>query len=145
MFQTLLERAGEMRDPWILPQLDSDTDRAKSILIVEDDPSIRDTLGEVFEGETIHQVLFAEDGEAALEILQTATPQLFLLDYRLPGISGLELAGRIRNMKGYEQTPVVLMSASILREDLTKYQLRYVRKPFDLDQLLQLVEEALAV
>ena len=145
MSQTLLERAPviKMKDPWSPPQLDSHADVAKSILIVEDDPCIRDTLGEVFEEETIHQVFLAEDGETALEILQTAKPKAFLLDYKLPGMNGLELVERIRCMQGYEQTPVFLMSASLFQEDLTKYQLQYIRKPFDLDQLLQVIEEAL--
>ena len=129
-----------MKEPWNPLQ----SDRVKSILIVEDDPSIRDTLEEVFEGETDHQVLLAEDGEAALEILQTATPQLFLLDYKLPGMNGLELTERIRRIKGYECTPVFLMSANIFQEDFSKFQLKYVRKPFELDELLQLVEDALA-
>ena len=129
-----------MKGSWNPPQPDS----VKSILIVEDDPGIRDTLEEVFEGETIHQVLLAEDGETALEILQTATPTLFLLDYKLPGMNGLELTKCIRGIKGYERTPVFLMSANIFQEDLSKFQLKYVRKPFELDELLQLVEEALA-
>jgi len=129
-----------MKEPWnsLRP------DRSASILIVEDDPGIRDILEEVFEGETNHQVLLAEDGETALKILQTATPKLFLLDYKLPGMNGLELTERIRSMKGYETTPVVLMSANIFQGDLSKFQLKYVRKPFELDELLQLVEEAIA-
>lgn len=144
MSQILLERthAMMMKDPVSQPQIDSAI--AKSILIVEDDPSIRDTLGEVFEEETVHQVLLAEDGEAALEILQRATPKLFILDYKLPGMNGLELIERIRSMKCHERTPVLLMSANIFREDLSKYQLKYVRKPFDLDNLLELVESTLA-
>ena len=134
-----------MKDSWYSPQLGSEIEIAKGILIVEDDPSIRDTLRVVFEEEIMHEVLFAENGEEALKILQTARPQLFLLDYKLPGINGLELARRIRSMRCYEQTPVLLMSASILREDLTQYQLKYIRKPFELDLLLEMVEEALAV
>ena len=134
-----------MKDSWCPPQIGSEIEIAKGILIVEDDPGIRDTLRVVFEEEIMHEVLFAEDGEEALKILQTARPQLFLLDYRLPGMNGLELARHIRSMGCYEQTPVVLMSASILREDLTQHKLKYIKKPFELDMLLQMVEEALEV
>jgi CheY-like chemotaxis protein len=146
MSQTLLERAptiDQMNDTWLPPQKDSDADIAKSILIVEDDAGIRDTVGEILQEETIHQVFLAPDGETALNMLQTARPRLFLLDYKLPGMNGLELLDQIRRIKGYEQTPVLLMSASIFREDITRYHLTYLRKPFDLDRLLQLVEDTL--
>jgi len=132
-----------MNDPWSPRRKDSDVSLATSILIVEDDAGIRDTLGEVLQEETTHQVFLAVDGETALAILQTARPNMFLLDYKLPGMNGLELVERIRRIKEYEQTPIVLMSANLFKEDVTGYNLKYIRKPFDLDRLLQLIEEAL--
>ena len=147
MSQTPLERGPviEMNDP-CYPQLkkSNDVNGAKSILIVEDDAGIREILGEILQEETIHQVFFAEDGETALNMLQTTTPKLFLLDYKLPGMTGLELVDHLRRICGYEQTPMVLMSASLFGKDISKYHLRYIQKPFDLDQLLQLVEETLS-
>ena len=145
MLQTVLERAptmDQMNDPWAPQQKEMHASIAKSILIVEDDAGIRETLGEILQEETIHQIFLAQDGESCLKMLQTATPSLFLLDYRLPDINGLELLDHIRKIKGYEQTPVVLMSASLSRENITRDYLRYLRKPFDLDRLLQMVEEA---
>ena len=133
-----------MNDPWTPWPKEINASTAKSILVIEDDAGIRDTLEEILQEETIHRIFLAPDGETALSILQTATPKLLLLDYKLPGMNGLELFDRIRRIKGYEQTPVVLMSAGIFREDLTRYQLKYIRKPFDLGRLLQLVEEALS-
>lgn len=148
MPQTLLERApviDQMNDMW-MPQLqEMSASTAKSILVIEDDDGIREILGEVLNEETIHQVFLAQDGEAALNMLQTATPDLFLVDYRLPDTNGLELIERIRKIKGYEQTPMVLMSASLSRENISGQNLRYLRKPFDLDKLLALVEEVLEV
>ncbi len=146
MSQTLLERAPtieQINDPWIAQEKEMNVSTTKSILVVEDDSGIRDILEEVLQEETIHQVFLAQDGETALNMLQTAAPNLFLLDYRLPDINGLELLDHVRRIKGYEQTPVVLMSASLSREDITMPHLRYLRKPFDLDKLLQMVEEAL--
>lgn len=146
MPQTLLERTpilDQMGDAWILQQKEFNASTAKNILVVEDDAGIRDTLGEILQEETIHQIFLAQDGESCLKMLQTATPDLFLLDYRLPDTNGLELLDRIRRIKSYEQTPVVLMSASLSRENITRDHLRYLRKPFDLDRLLQMVEEAL--
>lgn len=148
MLQTLLERApivGQMHDSWITQQQEMRASVAKSILIIEDDNGIRDILGEILTEETIHQVFLAQDGESCLNMLPIAAPDLLLVDYRLPDINGLELIDRIRKIKGYEQTPMVLMSASLSREKVTGPCLRYLRKPFDLDKLLQIVEEALTV
>lgn len=154
MPQTLLERTektektpmlGLMGDAWI-PQLkEFNASTAKSILVVEDDAGIRETLREILQEETIHQIFLAQDGESCLKTLQTAKPDLLLLDYRLPDTNGLELLDRIRRIKGYEQIPVVLMSANLTRENITRDHLRYLRKPFDLDELLQMVEEALMI
>jgi CheY-like chemotaxis protein len=146
MLQTLLERApaiDQMNDSWTPRQQAMSASTAKSILIIEDDDGIRDILGEILTEETVHQVFLAQDGENCLNMLQTAAPDLFLVDYRLPDINGLELIDRIRRIKGYEQTPMVLMSASLSRENITGQHLRYLRKPFDLDKFLQMVEEAL--
>lgn len=146
MPQTLLEKAPavhQMNDSWIPRQQEMSASIAKNILIIEDDDGIREILGEILTEETIHQVFLAQDGESGLNILQDATPDLFLVDYRLPDINGLELIDRIRRIKGYEQTPMVLMSASLSRENVTGPHLRYFRKPFDLDKLLEMIDEIL--
>ncbi len=144
MLQTLLERAptrDQMNDTWLPGQEKMTAYTAKNILIVEDDPGIRDILGEILQEETIHQVFLAPDGETALNMLQTTTPDLLLVDYKLPGMNGLELLNHIRRINGYEHTPIMLMSASLLREDITEHHFRYIRKPFDLDKLLAMVED----
>lgn len=146
MPQTLLERApalDQMNNSWIPQQQEMSASIAKSILVIEDDDGIRDILGEILTEETIHQVFLAQDGESCLNILQAAAPDLILVDYRLPDTNGLELIDRIRRIKGYEQTPMVLMSASLSRENVTGPYLRYLRKPFDLDKLIQMVDEIL--
>jgi DNA-binding NtrC family response regulator len=146
MLQTVLERASTidlLNDSWTPRQQEMNTSLPKSILIVEDDPGIRETLEDILRDETVHQIFLAQDGKTALNMLQTTTPALFLLDYRLPDINGLELIDRIRRIKEYEHTPVVLMSASLCWENISGHHLTYLRKPFDLDRLLQVVEEAL--
>ncbi len=116
-----------MNDTWSPRQEERNSDRAKSILIIEDDTDIRDVLKEVFQEETIHQVFLAQDGKTALDMLQTATPQVFLLDYRLPDMNGLELIDHVRRMRGYEQTPILLMSASLPWENISRHRIKYVR------------------
>jgi DNA-binding response OmpR family regulator len=148
MSQILLERVpavDQMNDSWTPQPQEMSASTAKSILIIEDDHGIRDILGEILAEETIHQVFLAQDGESGLKMIQTARPDLLLVDYRLPDINGLELIDRIRRIKGYEQTPIMLMSASLSRENIpTGQHLKYLRKPFDLDKLLEMVEDAFA-
>ena len=145
MLQTLLERTPaieQINDSWIPQQQEMCAAVAKSILVIEDDDGIREIVGDVLNEETIHQVFLAQDGKSGLNMLETAKPDLLLVDYRLPDTTGLELIDRIRRIKGYEQTPVVLMSASLSRENVTGQYLRYLRKPFDLDILLEMVEDS---
>jgi DNA-binding NtrC family response regulator len=146
MLQTVLEKApirDLLNDSWTPGQQEMNTSLPKSILIIEDDPGIRETLEDILRDETVHQIFLAPDGKSGLTMLQTTAPALFLVDYRLPDINGLELIDRIRRIKEYEHTPVVLMSASLCWENISGHHLTYLRKPFDLDRLLQVVEEAL--
>lgn len=115
----------------------------KSILIVEDDIAIRDTLKAVIEEEAMCQTLFAPDAETALSLLQTITPDLFLLDYRLPRMNGVELIDRIRAIKACEHTPIILMSAGHFWTRDPR-DVRYLPKPFDLDQFLRVINECLS-
>src|SRR5690242_18173101 len=115
MSTAVLERAptiDQMFDAYNTKYEESHVSLAKNILIVEDDPGIRDILTEILEEETIHRVFLAPDGETALDMLQTVAPDILLCDYRLPGINGLDLIDRIREKRAYQQTPVILMSAS---------------------------------
>ena len=142
MLQTLLERAPNIKQ---LKEQEMCVVVDKSILVIEDDDGIREIVGDVLTEETIHQVFLAQDGKSGMNMLETVRPDLLLVDYRLPDITGLELIDSIRRIKGYEQTPVVLMSASLSRENVAGRCLRYLRKPFDLDRLLQIVQEALEI
>ncbi|EFH85340.1 response regulator [Ktedonobacter racemifer] len=72
----------------------------KSILIVEDDPVLGNLLLETFQEETTYQGYLTSSGERALMMLSTITPALFLLDYHLPGMNGLELADHLRRREG---------------------------------------------
>jgi DNA-binding response OmpR family regulator len=116
----------------------------KSILIVEDDVAIRETLELVLKEETTYQALLAQDAETALTLLQTATPGLFLLDYRLPGMNGVQLIDHIREIKAFEQTPIILMSAGRFWTRNPR-DVRYLSKPFDLDEFLQVINECLSM
>jgi CheY-like chemotaxis protein len=148
MANMLLERQSttdQMDAMWDQRQENSDICTVKSILVVEDNPALGNLLWEILQDETPCRVFLVSSGEAALNMLQMVKPQLFLLDYCLPGMNGFELVKRVRRMQGYEQTPILLMSAALPQGNRAKEYLRCLQKPFDLDRLLELVAELLAV
>ena len=78
-------------------------------------------------------------------MLSTITPALFLLDYQLPGMNGLELADHLRRREGGKHCPILLMSADLPQENGVLDHLRTLQKPFDLEALLQLIAELLVL
>ena len=117
---------------------------SKHILIVDDDPILGGLLLDAFEEET-YQALHVLSGEVAQNRLQTGVPVLLLLDYHLPGMNGLELAHWLRDQEEYRHIPIILMSADVPSEVNCEICQRTLRKPFELEMLLQLVAELLAL
>ena len=109
----------------------SDNAAAKRILICEDDPNLR-TLMRLAVGNGF-DFLEAPNGDAALELLRSAQPDLVVLDLMLPGRSGLDLLAEIRGDDDFEGTPVVVISAwSHADVDAVAAGAdRFVAKPFD--------------
>src|SRR5437016_1605066 len=118
--------------------------KLKSILLVEDDADVAEVLVQVISSETPYQPILATDGFQALKIVRNVKPDLFLLDYLLPSMSGLELYDRLHATEGLEQIPTLFMSANAPTGELEKRRVYYVRKPFELDEFLQAIRELLA-
>jgi DNA-binding response OmpR family regulator len=117
---------------------------AKTILVVEDDELIGAFLAEAITQETAYHPLLVSDGFEALKVTYDIKPSLFLLDYRLPKMNGVELYDRLHAREGLETVPVIIISANLPLHELTKLGLVGLKKPFDLDQLLQAIEKAMA-
>jgi DNA-binding response OmpR family regulator len=117
--------------------------RSKHILIVEDDPILGDLLREALQEEEAYEVSHVLSGEMAQRILQTDAPALVLLDYHLPGMNGLELADWLRGREKREHIPILLMSANTPQDVSGKKHLSMLRKPFELETLLQVIVELL--
>jgi CheY-like chemotaxis protein len=148
MATMLLERrptTRQMDTLWDVRQQNSDICMVKTILVVEDNAALGSLLREILQDETTCQIVLVSSAEEALEMLQMIKPQLFVLDYCLPGMNGLELVERVRIMKGYEQTPILLMSAALPQGNIAEQHLKCLPKPFDLDKLLGMVEELLPI
>ena len=115
----------------------------KTILIVEDDAEMGAFLIQALKDETPYQALLVTDGFQALKAIRTIRPNLFLLDYQLPSMDGLELYDHLHASEGLEQIPMLLMSAHPPQREIKQRGLRCLEKPFELEELLQTVRELL--
>lgn len=113
----------------------------RRVLVVEDDLAIADMIMEVLELEGF-TVEHAVDGEALRLADQTPRPAVVLLDLMMPGMDGFEVARRLRANPTTQAIPIVAMSAGQqAREGAARMGANdYLAKPFDLDQLIIIVE-----
>ncbi|HET9555375.1 MAG TPA: response regulator [Anaeromyxobacteraceae bacterium] len=110
-----------------------------TILVVEDDPGIRDTIAELLESEG-YRVVPARHGGEALELLATLRPDVMVLDLVMPVMDGGQLLARLRADAALGALPVVLMTGAATwgRKPLPRAD-HLLPKPFELDDLLTAV------
>ncbi|GBF12532.1 response regulator [Tepidibacillus infernus] len=118
--------------------------RDKKILIVDDQYGIRVLLYEVF-GKEGYQTFQAANGKAALEIVQKESPDIVLLDMKIPGMDGLEI---LRHIKKIDQSMNVIMMTAYGELDMIKEAkkhgiITHFTKPFDIDELRETVRTIL--
>jgi CheY-like chemotaxis protein len=119
-------------------------DTAKTIFVVEDDDSIGELLVTVLSDGTSYSAVLAVDDLEALKLVRDYHPNLFILDYHLPHMNGLELYDRLHTIQGLESVPAILMSAHPPEEkEFARRSLTRMDKPLDLDNLLYTVERLL--
>ncbi len=116
----------------------------KTILIAEDDAAIGELLVQVIAQETPHRAILVADSSRAFNIIEHIKPDLFLLDYHLPGMNGIELYDRLHATEGLEHIPAILLTAGVLEHDFRRRKLVGMSKPVELNKLLDLIEELLA-
>lgn len=113
------------------------------ILVVDDEPDARYLVSSVLQQEGF-EVATAIDGADALRIVASRRPALVLLDWRLPGQSGAEVAGAIRAHHP-DLRFVVVTADGLAEEKASRIHARgWLRKPFHLGELLTAVSDALA-
>jgi DNA-binding response OmpR family regulator len=121
-------------------------DTPYQLLIVEDEPDTSAMLQEYF-GLQGYQVRVAGWGKEAIAQCQKAPPDLILLDVQLPDMDGYEVYARLRHQLRTRHTPVIFLTERRGRDDrLTGLRLGavdYMAKPFDLEELLLRVRNAL--
>ena len=85
------------------------------VLIIDDDESIGELVRDYLKGWSCDQIDAVTDGNAAWDLLQAAAYDLIVLDWRLPGVSGMALFNRLRTLPIYDKTPVLVSSGQKLR------------------------------
>src|SRR6187397_1940092 len=118
------------------------SDRRKTILIVDDDEGMRETLTAMLRRD--YRVLRAATGEFGLQILEKETVDLMLLDVRLPGISGFEVLKIVRENYSYIEVIVisVIKELDVAIEAMRYGAYHYISKDFDLESVRALVANA---
>jgi two-component system nitrogen regulation response regulator NtrX len=114
------------------------------VLVVDDEPAIRDTMRMILEYEGL-DVTAASSGQEALSIVEKDPPDIVFLDVKMPGLDGLEVLSRLRGMN--ETLPVVIVSAhgtaSTALEAGRLGAFRFIEKPLSKDYVLDAVREGL--
>ncbi|MBA3458193.1 MAG: response regulator [Deltaproteobacteria bacterium] len=114
------------------------------VLVVDDEPMVRETLGQVLSDEG-YVVDLAVDGESALERVHAARPDAILLDLMMPGMNGRQFLQALREVPAFAEVPVLIMTAvhGLNVNLVTLGASEVVEKPFNVDELLNKI--ALAV
>jgi DNA-binding response OmpR family regulator len=116
---------------------------AARILVVEDEPAIRELVAEILVEEG-YEVVQAPDGAMALEAIDhNSAFDLVVLDMWMPNVNGWQFASAL-NVRGLPVPLLVMTAARDAKEHANEIGARgYIGKPFDVDQLLVAVEHAL--
>lgn len=118
------------------------------VVVADDVAEVRALLEDMLKPLNM-QVSLAADGEQALDQILTLQPHLVLLDWRMPGMDGLEVTRSIRANADIDQPKIIMLSASAYNEDrqraLTAGVDDFISKPVDIDNLYLKIEEHLGI
>ncbi|GIW43767.1 MAG: acetoacetate metabolism regulatory protein AtoC [Candidatus Binatia bacterium] len=114
----------------------------RRVLVVDDEPSVRQSLTLILKDQ--YEVLTASTGQAAFDVLAHTPVDVVLLDILLPGMDGLEVLEKLKQRVPSPQV-IMLTATKTVKTAVTAMKLGafdYVTKPFDVEELLLLVERA---
>lgn len=120
----------------------------KTILVVEDDEGNGLLIAQLVSQEIGCHAVLVRDSREALYVANTIKPELFILDYRLPFMSGIELYDLLHAQEELQHIPAVVISAALQNEvtqQAEERKLFFLSKPFELYEFLETIQTALAV
>lgn len=120
------------------------TNNPASALIVEDDEFIASLIADALKEETNVRPFVLHNGKDAIRFLAEQSVDLIILDYQLPGANGIEVYDTMRLNARTKHTPVLFITANDKRAEFQRRGLTYIRKPFNLFDLLATVEDRLS-
>lgn len=119
---------------------------AATVLVVEDEPAIQELIALNLE-RAGYMPVRAEDAEQGLALIKNALPDLVLLDWMLPGLSGIEFANRLRGEERTKNIPIIMLTARSEEADKIKGLETgaddYITKPFSPRELLARIKAVL--
>lgn len=122
------------------------TDSRPTIFVVDDDEPVRDSIGMLLETEDLPYETYA-DAQSFLDAYEPSRRGCLVLDIRMPGMSGLELQTRLREM--HATLPIVFITGHgdvpMAVEAMKRGAVDFIRKPFRDQELLDRINEALQV
>lgn len=125
----------------------SDKEKQAAILVVDDQALTRNMVKTALKGAGFEQVYLAEDGEQALHLLQERPIDLFVVDWKMPGLSGIELLKHIRKAETEVERPFIMLTGHCTREAVVEAASQrvsgYIGKPFSPDELIKKITQLL--
>jgi len=117
-----------------------------TILYVEDNVDNRTLVRRILMAEG-YNLLEAVNATQAIEILEDTHPDLILMDINMPDMDGYSLTAQIKSTPGFESTPIVALTANVMRGDRERSLEAgcdgYIQKPIDIDTLSEQIERFL--
>lgn len=125
---------------------------SKRIVVVDDQANLLTLLRMLLEDQR-YQVSVLQDGRGSVEYISTNQPDLVILDLKLRDVSGLDILQSLKAQTSTSDIPIIVYSAAVIEseavqqlvtQDPTRYGgISVLQKPFDLDTLLDLVQDVL--
>jgi CheY-like chemotaxis protein len=117
-----------------------------TILLIDDEADVLAGLSKILTG-AHYNCYSARNKQAAIQVLTTVTPDLIISDINLDGESGLVLCEELKKLEGLKDVPLMFLSGAqipdIIRRAHAAGGVYYLRKPFDPQVLLELIDKAL--
>jgi two-component system cell cycle response regulator DivK len=117
-----------------------------TILYVEDNIDNRTLVRRILMVEG-YNLLEAVNATEALKILEETKPDLILMDINMPDMDGYSLTAKIKEMPGFDSTPIVALTANVMRGDRERSLEAgcdgYIQKPIDIDTIAEQIERFL--